>query len=340
MGDTEMQSLIEIKKEVEIDIKIGAFDEQDCIDLYEKGNLIAGYALWLAKEKIHKDSQTGWLEFLKKIGVSKSIAYDKISFYEAKSSALGGTLPNTEKQFRMLGGGTKEEKAKRFTKVKEVIGKDNPTSNEIKIITVIESRGIQNEGLKEEIQSVIVKSSPKVKEAFANSGKKAGIKKVIQAVKEGKGDEEIITIIKGGDSKQKKWENKDTCIEIREQNKELRKEIKAMKREVEDANKKLEDNDIVQDLVWSLLHMTRISKEVRDMKSNNEKVFNKMKPHVEKALTVLQLSTITPCTIEEVKRNYRDLVRKHHPDVSKEYGSGEMFQEIKGAYEVLKGVIK
>ncbi|OEY65476.1 DnaJ C-terminal domain-containing protein [Marinobacter sp. X15-166B] len=41
-------------------------------------------------------------------------------------------------------------------------------------------------------------------------------------------------------------------------------------------------------------------------------------------------------TPEDIKKSYRKLARKYHPDVSKEANAGEKFQDVGEAYEVLK----
>jgi curved DNA-binding protein len=41
-------------------------------------------------------------------------------------------------------------------------------------------------------------------------------------------------------------------------------------------------------------------------------------------------------TVDEIKKSYRKLARKYHPDVSKEPNAEEKFKEVKEAYEVLK----
>src|SRR3989344_3198169 len=38
---------------------------------------------------------------------------------------------------------------------------------------------------------------------------------------------------------------------------------------------------------------------------------------------------------DEIKRSYRNLARKYHPDVNKEHGAAEKFKEINEAYQVL-----
>src|SRR5579864_3384936 len=43
---------------------------------------------------------------------------------------------------------------------------------------------------------------------------------------------------------------------------------------------------------------------------------------------------------EEIKRSYRKLARKYHPDVSKERNAEERFKEVAEAYEVLRDAEK
>src|SRR6185295_3585606 len=45
-------------------------------------------------------------------------------------------------------------------------------------------------------------------------------------------------------------------------------------------------------------------------------------------------------TQDEIKRAYRKLARKYHPDVSKEKDAEEKFKELQEAYEVLKDAEK
>src|ERR1700710_3178138 len=39
---------------------------------------------------------------------------------------------------------------------------------------------------------------------------------------------------------------------------------------------------------------------------------------------------------EEIRRAYRALARKHHPDVNKDAGAEDRFKEVSEAYEVLR----
>ena len=48
------------------------------------------------------------------------------------------------------------------------------------------------------------------------------------------------------------------------------------------------------------------------------------------------LSVARTATAEDIKKSYRRLARKYHPDVSKEKNAEEKFKELQEAYEVLK----
>src|SRR6185312_4679735 len=48
------------------------------------------------------------------------------------------------------------------------------------------------------------------------------------------------------------------------------------------------------------------------------------------------LGVARAATAEEIKKSYRRLARKYHPDVSKEKDAEQKFKEVQEAYEVLK----
>ena len=48
------------------------------------------------------------------------------------------------------------------------------------------------------------------------------------------------------------------------------------------------------------------------------------------------LNVESTASYDEIKKSYRRLARKFHPDVSKEKGAEEQFKAINEAYEVLK----
>ena len=52
------------------------------------------------------------------------------------------------------------------------------------------------------------------------------------------------------------------------------------------------------------------------------------------------LGVAPTATAEEIKRAYRKLARKYHPDVSKETDATERFKTLGEAYEVLKDPAK
>ena len=128
----EMQTLKELQIEVEKDIQIDVVDDNYCIDIINKGNLLKGYGLYLAKEIVHKDSKSGWDDFCKTVGVSRPMANFSIEFYMAKTATIvAESLPEKEGVFRALTGETVEAKAEQYEKVKQVLHVEEPTAIEI-----------------------------------------------------------------------------------------------------------------------------------------------------------------------------------------------------------------
>src|SRR3981081_2374358 len=52
------------------------------------------------------------------------------------------------------------------------------------------------------------------------------------------------------------------------------------------------------------------------------------------------LGVARDASADEIRRAYRSLARKHHPDVNKEEGAEDRFKEISEAYEVLRDAEK
>src|ERR1700733_5207437 len=48
------------------------------------------------------------------------------------------------------------------------------------------------------------------------------------------------------------------------------------------------------------------------------------------------LGVARDASADEIRRAYRTLARKHHPDVNKDQGAEDRFKEISEAYEVLR----
>ena len=327
-----MQTLKELQVEVKKDIEISLVDDDYCIDIINKGNLVRGYGLWLAKEIVHKDSNTGWEDFCKRIDITKRGANYQIEFYEAKSgTTVPDSLPNKEGTFRALPSGTVQEKEEFFKEVKELTHKEEPTAQDIEIVSVINGRAIKDEKLKERIQDAMNESSNTVRTAFVKNKKTAGIKKVVEAIEAGEEDKLITELISGADKKPKP----KNMVDCREQNKIIREENKSLKEENKKLLEKLDGFDLFEKFSSRVGNLWRISHDIDDERKINDKILSRYTPAIRAAIEMLEVEMNTETSFEMIKKSYRDKARKHHPDIG---GDEQAFVKLNESYELLKGM--
>lgn len=75
--------------------------------------------------------------------------------------------------------------------------------------------------------------------------------------------------------------------------------------------------------VWYISQKTKKKKSVS--------VFQEMDPETQRHLDVLGFDA--PCTLEELKKRFKELIKKYHPDVNKD--GLEMTQKIIASYNYL-----
>jgi hypothetical protein len=113
-------------------VKPSVVTEDYCIEIFNAGKSLQGYALFLAKEEVHKHNQTGWGKFCEKLGLSERHAYNLIDFYEAKNSEAGDRIPDSASNYAELRGETPADKAQNYAEIKKSTGKENPTRQDIR----------------------------------------------------------------------------------------------------------------------------------------------------------------------------------------------------------------
>lgn len=104
-------------------------------------------------------------------------------------------------------------------------------------------------------------------------------------------------------------------------------------------------NHIFSILNTKVFHLREITKEYRDRayydlfgtfrkkpkKKKSVSVFQEMDPETQRHLDVLGFDA--PCTLEELKKRFKELIKKYHPDVNKD--GLEMTQKIIASYNYL-----
>lgn len=349
MESNEMQSLVEIKKDVAEDIKLDIVDENYCVDLYDKGNLISGYALWLAKEVVHKGKQTGWKKFCNRIGVSLAMADFSINFYEAKSPTIVGdspdALPDIESQFRALPSGTREEKIEAYAEVKEILHKDTPTAAEIILVKKVKARATQyREKEAEELETkafeILNKATPAIKKAFIKAPNNFALKKFIMATEKGEMEQVRLDILTG-ENREKLPKVPDTCKGIRDQNTIFRGKMKELEIEVKELRAYKNENDYVAEFTKAMRFMAIKIAAVENEKMLKSVAFDNMKPALKRALQFMEfdIHDLSGITKDTLKKRYREMAKTLHPD-KKLTGSNDLFLELKAANDKIHNLLE
>lgn len=112
--------------------------EDYCIKVFNTGKAMQGYALWLAKTEVHRESKTGWQDFCEKLRLSPRNSDRLISFYTAKKelenqdAGVSNVLPKTASSYADLKGKTPTEKAQNYSDIKKSTGKEKPSRQDIR----------------------------------------------------------------------------------------------------------------------------------------------------------------------------------------------------------------
>ena len=336
LRDNEMQNLVEIKEEVKGDIALGMVNEAYCVDLYNKGNLISGYALWLAKTEVHKDSQTGWEKFCKKIGVSESNANRAIDFYNAKSTPIGVDLPSKEGTFRALPSGTVEEKAEFYAEVKELSQKEDPTAQDISITKKIKGAYKVEANALKDIKIVLEKATPKVKIELDKRLGKKGVTEIITLIEKGASEEKVLEAFH---PKPKLPDAPTKCPKLKEQNSELRAKNKELEKEIKELRAFKESTNSLEQFSRDILQIGKfvatLQREDRYKKAFIQSMSTELKDALE--FMELEMEDIDSLTMDTLKKQYRKMAKAMHPDA--EYGSDALFIGLDKAYNALQTLI-
>ncbi len=329
-----MQNLVEIQKEVAGDIEVGMVDETYCADLYDKGNLISGYALWLAKEVVHKDSNTGWKKFCDKIGTAPREANRQIEFYDAKSGAIAlDSLPSKEGTFRALPSGTNEEKVEFYADVKELSGKDEPTAQDITITKKIKGAYKTEVKAKKDIEIVLKKATPKIKAKLDKRIGQKGIASIIKSIDNGVKEETILEMF---DNAPKPLPSK-----VADANKELRTRNKKLEEDMRKIQLKLDDYDMVKEFTNAMRFLAVKLAAIDHEKMLKSVAFDNMKPTLKKALEFMEfdIHDLDNVTKETLKKKYRKMAMTMHPD-KKLTGSNDLFLELQEAQKLIHKMLE
>lgn len=110
--------------------------EDYCVKVFNTGKAMQGYALWLAKTEVHKESKTGWQDFCEALQITPQHANRTIDFYiaqkEIPNACVQNKLPDTNDKYQSLKGKTPQEKAQNYSDIKKSTGKEKPSRQDIR----------------------------------------------------------------------------------------------------------------------------------------------------------------------------------------------------------------
>ena len=187
-------------------------NEQDvtaeyCSSILKQCKSLEGYALYLAKEVVFKNDRHGYLNFLDENSITVKVANGRIKYFKAKelfSDPL--LLPNNITAFKHLNGNGNAEKVKAYKRVRLLLNEDYPSTTDVGFVSALLRRGILDEDLLIQFVNTMKKQPATVKIAFTSKSKSVGINTILNAIKNGYTEGQLISLIREGSNTTPKQE--------------------------------------------------------------------------------------------------------------------------------------
>ena len=247
--------------------------------------------------------------------------------------------------------------AKRFrnlyaSKVKLTHETDSKLKEEDKLITRKELHGgvtyksVKAEALADEVVELAQDKPEEVITQLKN--KSIGMDKKKEVLESDLSMEDMVTALKSKDGYKEVMGVDDTRLSKGEKDKlsstvqarleRLEKENKELKAENRKLKAMVKMDELTEELMKFVKNVYHSYRFITESKKSNERLFQtRLLPHVESALETLEMATNIESDLDDLKKAYRVMAKKHHPDKG---GNQDAFVEIKKAYDTLKKYIK